>query len=81
MSMNGFIYDPESGKCLAKIEENGEVFDVTKEESRLIGNVKNENIYDLDGNLVGHLDSILHSNNEPIPDTFKNLISYFQSKT
>jgi hypothetical protein len=75
MSTDGFIYDPENGKCLASIESDGNVFDVTTEEKRLIGTMRDGNIYDLKENFVGHLGPAGNFHGGSTPKLFKNLIN------
>ena len=50
--LQGYIVDPESGKVVAVIR-HGEVF---RDGGAKIATVLNANLYDLSGNLVGHLD-------------------------
>jgi hypothetical protein len=71
--MSDFIYDQDSGASVAWIE-NQEVF--RGRDGAKIGVVRAGTIYDLDGNLVGHL-SGLHVTGlqtDGLPVSFKRLL-------
>jgi hypothetical protein len=53
--MTEFIFDQKTGGCIKRIA-NGEVFRDTKSGEK-IGTVRDRKVYDLDNNLVGHLQS------------------------
>jgi hypothetical protein len=72
MTPTDFIFDTEGGTCLARVVEDGKVFDATID-GRQIGTVSGRNVYDMQGNLVGHLRPDGHFEGTT-PKTFKNLL-------
>jgi hypothetical protein len=54
MAVTGHIYDPRDGTCLARIMDDTGVFDATLD-GRQIGTIRDGEVYDLKGGLVGHL--------------------------
>jgi hypothetical protein len=73
--MDDFIYDQETGKCVARIS-NGEVF-AEREGGKKIATVRAGNLYDLGGNLVGHLeaDHVTGLRTSEMPISFKKLLN------
>ena len=74
MNTTGYIYNSENGKCIASIDTTGAVYDITTEEKRQIGTVRDGNIYDLEDNLLGHLGDAGNFSGGPTPEPFKKLI-------
>jgi hypothetical protein len=70
----GYIVDPDTGKIVAVIR-NGGVFRNGKEGAR-IAIVVNSNLYDLHGNLVGHLDeqNMIDVRTWSMPAAFRKLL-------
>ena len=57
MNTVAFLYDG-NGKCVASISEDHNLFNVTGDNPRHVGSVRDGNIYDLRGNLIGHLEQL-----------------------
>ena len=72
MTTTGFIFDTEGGACLARVIDDGRVFDATTD-GRQIGTVSDRNVYDMQGNVVGHLRPDGQFDGAT-PETFKNLL-------
>jgi hypothetical protein len=72
--LNGYIVDPDTGKNVAVIR-HGEVFRDDKEGAK-IATVLNAILYDLSGNLVGHLDGrhAIDVRTWSMPIAFRNLL-------
>jgi hypothetical protein len=72
--LHGYIVDPNTGKSVALIR-HGEVFRDDQEGAR-IAIVINANLYDLSGNLVGHLDGqhVVDVRTSSMPIAFRNLL-------
>ena len=72
--MKDLIYDQETGECVAFVL-NGEVFRVTNEGEN-IATIRAGNIYDFDGNLIGHRqgDHVTGLHESTMPVSFKNLL-------
>jgi hypothetical protein len=71
--MSDYIYDRDTGQSVAWID-NQEVF--RARDGAKIGTVKGGSIYDLDGNLVGHLQGlhVVGFATDTLPVSFKRLI-------
>jgi hypothetical protein len=72
--LHGYIVDPNTGKSVAVIR-HGEVFRDDQEGAR-IAIVINANLYDLSGNLVGHLDGqhVIDVRTWSMPIAFRDLL-------
>ena len=73
MTITGYIYDPVSGKSLARIENDTDVIDVTVRDGGKIATVRDGKLYDLRGELLGHL-APLDGDRTPAPAAFKALL-------
>ena len=73
MAITGYIYDTKGGTCLARIMNDTEVFDATMD-GRQIGTVRNGNVYDLNGGLVGHLRSDGTFDHASTSEAFRKLV-------
>jgi hypothetical protein len=72
--MDDFIYDQETGRCVARIAENGDVFGGDRDGVK-IATVRAGNIFDLEGKLVGHLQGDYVGGGLKMPAAFKNLLN------
>jgi len=72
--LHSYIVDPNTGKSVAVIR-HGEIFRDDQEGAR-IAIVINANLYDLSGNLVGHLDGqhVVDVRTWFMPIAFRNLL-------
>jgi hypothetical protein len=73
-SMDDFIYDQETGRCVARISENGDVFGDDPDGAK-IATVCAGNVYDLEGKLVGHLQGDYVGGGLKMPAAFKKLLN------
>jgi hypothetical protein len=73
--MRDLIYDPRTGNCVAFVE-NDEVF-LDRKGRLKIATVRAGNVYDLKGDLVGHLEGFLATGpySPPLPDPFRKLLA------
>jgi hypothetical protein len=67
--MTDYIYDKESGRCVAYIRD-GEVF-TDEQDTRKIGTVNGTVIHNLNGEIVGYLDGL---NVTALPTEFLKLL-------
>lgn len=73
MSITGYIYDTKDGTCLARILDDTEVFDATTD-GRQIGAIRNGNVYDLKGGLVGQIRSDGTFDDNSASELFRKLV-------
>ena len=74
MTTTGYIYNQISGSNVALIENYVDVIDITNPESPKIATVRDGNIYNLEGELLGHL-SAPDGSKFPSPAAFLALLS------
>jgi hypothetical protein len=72
--MTDYIYDKESGRCVAYIRD-GEVF-TDEQVARKIGTVSGTAIYNLNGEIVGYLDglNVTGHSGQSLPKEFLKLL-------
>ena len=70
----GYIYDPESGVCIALIKDDSYVFDATVRGERQIGTVRGSIVYNLEGELVAHLGPTGYFDEGSTPEAFRKLL-------
>ena len=69
-----YIYDPVSGKPVARIENATDVIDITTSGGGKIATLRDGNLYDLEGQLLGHL-TAPDGSGTPAPEAFRALLS------
>ena len=72
MATRGFIYD--AGTCVARIDDDGRVFNATTDGRQIATIDQAGNITSLQGELVGHLEPN-GSFGGPSPEAFKKLLN------
>jgi hypothetical protein len=77
--MADFIYD-DRGTCVARIIED-EVF--AEKGGNRIATIRNGNIYAMDGDLIGHLQSggMVRGDGDAMPEAFSKLIAHSGTAT
>ena len=73
MTTTGYIYDPINGRNVARIENDVDVIDTTIPKGSKIAILRNGNIYDLKGELLGHL-AVPDGGQIPAPDALTALL-------
>ena len=74
MATTGYIYDSQDGRCLARVIDGEKIFDATSADDEQIGTVSGGKIFDLQGNLVGHLRSNDRLKEADSPEAFYELL-------